>query len=157
MDNHSNHFKTIASLMQIRRLDVLDSLIPWVYKTYLSHGVGKRYFPVIFGLYRQAVGEGVFVSVTLAMMIHSHSKDSFVRYRALALDPIKFTFRGKTAHAAGAPWDGLNALNGLQLFFHAIDMLRQHVKPDVRIHGIVISGGTAPNIVPVTPGILQQQ
>jgi hypothetical protein len=31
--------------MQIRRLNVLDSLIPWVYKTYLSHGVGKRYFP----------------------------------------------------------------------------------------------------------------
>jgi methanogenic corrinoid protein MtbC1 len=57
MDNHSNHFKTITSLMQIRRLDVLDSLIPWVYKTYLSHGVGKRYFPVIFKLYRQAVEE----------------------------------------------------------------------------------------------------
>jgi len=92
--------------------------------------------------------KGVFDGVTLAMMIHSHSKDSFVRYRALALDPIEFTFRGKTAHAAGAPWDGLNALNGLQLFFHAIDMLRQHVKPDVRIHGIVTSGGTAPNIVP---------
>jgi amidohydrolase len=96
----------------------------------------------------QMAEEGVFDGVTLAMMIHSHSKDSFVRYRALALEPIKFTFRGKTAHAAGAPWDGLNALNGLQLFFHAIDMLRQHVKPDVRIHGIVISGGTAPNIVP---------
>lgn len=57
MDNHSNHFRTIASLMKIQRLDVLDSLIPWVYQTYFSHGVGKRYFPVIFGLYRQAVEE----------------------------------------------------------------------------------------------------
>lgn len=92
--------------------------------------------------------EGVFDGVSLAMMIHSHGKESFVRYRALALDPIKFTFRGKTAHAAGSPWEGLNALNGLQLFFHAIDMLRQHVQPDVRMHGIVTSGGTAPNIVP---------
>lgn len=94
------------------------------------------------------VEQGVFDGVSLAMMIHCNSRDSFVRYSCLALEPVRFTFRGKTAHAAGAPWEGLNALNGLQLLFHAVDMLRQHVKPDVRMHGIIREGGTAPNIVP---------
>ena len=94
------------------------------------------------------VEQGFFDGVSLAMMIHCNSRDSFVRYSSLALEPVRFTFIGKTAHAAGAPWEGLNALNGLQLLFHAVDLLRQHVKPDVRMHGIVSEGGTAPNIVP---------
>ena len=64
------------------------------------------------------------------------------------MDAIEFTFLGRTSHAAATPWQGKNALNGLQLFFHAIDMFRQHVKPDVRMHGIIHYGGAAPNIVP---------
>lgn len=92
--------------------------------------------------------QGIFEGVSLALMIHCNSRDNFVRYRSLALDPIKFTFHGKTAHAAGSPWDGLNALNAVQLLFHSIDMLRQHVKPEVRMHGVIKEGGTAPNIVP---------
>ena len=75
-------------------------------------------------------------------------RKTIVKYRSLAMDAIEFTFKGKTSHAAAAPWEGINALNGLQLFFQAIDMLRQHVKPDVRMHGIYYEGGTAPNIVP---------
>jgi len=94
------------------------------------------------------VEQGVFDEVDLALMIHCNSRDNFVRYRSLALDPLKFSFHGKTAHAAGAPWEGLNALNGVQLLFHSIDMLRQHVKPEVRMHGVIKEGGTAPNIVP---------
>ncbi|MDD2206005.1 MAG: M20 family metallopeptidase [Aminobacterium sp.] len=92
--------------------------------------------------------EGVFDSIDLAMMIHCNDVTSYVDYRSLAMDAIEFTFDGQTAHAAGAPWEGRNALNGVQLFFHAIDMLRQHVKPSVRMHGIVSHGGDAPNIVP---------
>lgn len=92
--------------------------------------------------------EGVFDGIDLALMIHCHDDKSFVRYRSLAMDAIQFEFSGKAAHAAGAPWDGLNALNGVQLLFHGIDMLRQHIKPEARMHGIVSQGGLAPNIVP---------
>ncbi len=92
--------------------------------------------------------KGVFDGCDFAIMIHSHCGKTIVKYRSLAMDAIEFTFKGKTSHAAAAPWEGINALNGLQLFFHAIDMMRQHVKPDVRMHGIYYEGGTAPNIVP---------
>jgi amidohydrolase len=92
--------------------------------------------------------KGVFDGLDLALMIHSCGGRTFVPYEALAMDAIEFTFHGKPAHAAGMPWEGRNALNGVQLLFHAIDMLRQHVKPDVRMHGYISSGGVAPNIVP---------
>jgi amidohydrolase len=91
---------------------------------------------------------GIFDDTDLAMMIHSGAGKSFVRYRCLAMDAIEFTFKGKAAHAAAMPWEGHNALNGVQLLFHAVDMLRQHVRPEVRMHGIVREGGAAPNIVP---------
>ena len=96
----------------------------------------------------EMAASGLFDDCDFAMMIHSNCGESIAAYRSLALSPWEFTFTGKTSHAASAPWEGRNALNGLQLFFHAIDMLRQHVKPDVRMHGIVSYGGAAPNIVP---------
>ncbi|MDO9508119.1 MAG: M20 family metallopeptidase [Thermovirgaceae bacterium] len=92
--------------------------------------------------------EGVFDGLDLALMLHSSGGISFIHYDCLAMDAIEFTYKGKTSHAAASPWAGRNALNGVQLLFHAIDMLRQHVIPDVRMHGIIPVGGEAPNIVP---------
>jgi len=91
---------------------------------------------------------GLFDDVDLALMIHSSNDDCRVRYRSLAMDGIEFRFAGRASHAAASPWEGRNALNGAQLFFHAIDMLRQHVRPEVRMHGIYVDGGKACNIVP---------
>ena len=92
--------------------------------------------------------KGVFDDMDLAMMVHCNDRDTYVSYSSLAMDALEFRYTGKPAHAAGEPWAGRNALNGLQLLFHAIDMLRQHVLPDVRMHGIVSEGGLAPNVVP---------
>ncbi|HCH10469.1 MAG TPA: amidohydrolase, partial [Dehalococcoidia bacterium] len=61
---------------------------------------------------------------------------------------VKFRFHGKAAHAAAMPHEGINALNGVIHLFGGIDSLRQHLKEDVRIHGIITDGGTAPNVVP---------
>ena len=93
---------------------------------------------------------GIFDDCDLALMIHCNAGESFVDYRSLAMDSVEFTFTGKPAHAAGSPWEGLNALNGVQLLFHGVDMLRQHVRPETRMHGIISAGGVAPNIVPET-------
>ncbi|MCD6182932.1 MAG: M20 family metallopeptidase, partial [Thermovirga sp.] len=92
--------------------------------------------------------DGVFDDLDMAMMIHSGGGISYVHYECLAMDALEFIFKGKTAHAAASPWEGKNALNGVQLMFHALDMLRQHVRPEIRMHGIIHEGGTAPNIVP---------
>jgi metal-dependent amidase/aminoacylase/carboxypeptidase family protein len=67
---------------------------------------------------------------------------------SLALNAIKFEYFGKPAHAAAIPEKGINALDGVILLYNGINALRQHVTSDVRIHGIISSGGAAPNIVP---------
>ena len=63
-----------------------------------------------------------------------------VRYR--------FEFYGKAAHAAAQPGAGINALNAVIHTFDGIDSMRQHLRSDTRIHGIITDGGTAPNVLP---------
>jgi amidohydrolase len=92
--------------------------------------------------------KGVFDDADFAMMAHASAGTLHPIYRSLALTPVVFSFKGLASHAASAPWEGFNALNALQLLFHALDMLRQHVRPETRIHGIITKGGEAPNIVP---------
>lgn len=91
--------------------------------------------------------KGVFDDYNLAIMIHLDNKNR-TNTKLMALEGLEFVFTGKASHAAAAPWEGRNALNGVQLMFHGLDMLRQHVKPDVRIHGIITDGGELCNIVP---------
>ncbi|MEM2961276.1 MAG: M20 family metallopeptidase [Candidatus Bathyarchaeia archaeon] len=90
---------------------------------------------------------GAFDGVDAAMMVHAADKN-VLRSSLLALDALQFDFKGKPAHASAAPHMGINALNAVLLTFRAIDALRQHVRSDVRIHGIITEGGKAPNIVP---------
>jgi metal-dependent amidase/aminoacylase/carboxypeptidase family protein len=68
----------------------------------------------------------------------------------LAIDGLEFSFRGKAAHAAAAPYEGINALDAVIMLFNSINALRQQLKQDVRIHGIVNKGGDAVNIIPET-------
>jgi len=68
--------------------------------------------------------------------------------RLLAMKRANFTFKGKSAHAAAAPHKGINALRGVMLTFNCVDQLREHLRQDVRIHGIVAKGGGPVNIVP---------
>jgi len=68
----------------------------------------------------------------------------------LAMKRATFVFKGKASHAAMAPHKGISALDAVILTFNATDMLREHVRQDVRIHGIIKKGGDAVNIVPET-------
>lgn len=91
--------------------------------------------------------QGIFNHLDVAMMVHPyycHQKSG----RSLAMDAIQFEFFGKSAHAAAAPHEGINALDGVLQTFNSINALRQHVKPDVRIHGVITEGGNAANVVP---------
>jgi amidohydrolase len=93
------------------------------------------------------VDAGLFEKVDAAMMIHPSSRNLLGRL-ALTAIPIGVEFFGMPAHAAGAPDYGVNALEALILTFNGIGALRQHLRDDARVHGIITHGGDAPNIVP---------
>src|SRR5258705_2840130 len=90
---------------------------------------------------------GVFKDVDVAMMIHGF--DRWILHQdLLGIVRVGFEFRGKAAHASADPWEGVNALDAVIQTFNNVSMLRQQIRPDARIHGIVTHGGAAPNIIP---------
>lgn len=91
--------------------------------------------------------KGIFEGIDAAMILHPEDK-TYESGDSLAMDALQFDFKGKTSHAASSPHEGINALDAVILTFNGINALRQHVTPDVRIHGIVKEGGKAANIVP---------
>jgi aminobenzoyl-glutamate utilization protein B len=60
----------------------------------------------------------------------------------------EFTFRGKAAHAAGAPWAGRSALDAVELMDAGWNMRREHLRPQHRVHYVITNGGDQPNVVP---------
>lgn len=99
------------------------------------------------GVKVQLAEYGAFNEVDIAMMVHPNPVTE-ASGSSLALDALKFQFRGKAAHAAQAPEKGINALDAVILMYNGINALRQHLPSDVKIHGIISHGGEAPNIVP---------
>jgi amidohydrolase len=90
---------------------------------------------------------GAFDGVDACVMFHPWAATQLVG-SDLAVAALDISFKGKAAHAAADPWRGRNALDGVLLTYTNINALRQHVKSDVRIHGIVTHGGDAANVVP---------
>jgi amidohydrolase len=90
---------------------------------------------------------GIFKDVDAAMMVHGF--DQWVGHMdLLGIVRVGFEFTGKAAHASADPWEGVNALDAVIQTFNNVSMLRQQIRPDARIHGIVTNGGAAPNIIP---------
>ncbi len=90
---------------------------------------------------------GYFDDVHAAMMVHPWPEER-LEAACLAVDHFDVTFTGREAHASAAPWEGVNALDALTVAQVAIGLLRQHLHPGDQIHGIVVEGGAAANIVP---------
>jgi aminobenzoyl-glutamate utilization protein B len=65
-----------------------------------------------------------------------------------AIVDLMVEFQGRTAHAAFDPWNGRSALDAAELFTHGVNMMREHVKPTVRMHYVIPDGGDVPNVVP---------
>ena len=93
------------------------------------------------------IDDGLFDGLDAALQYHPCDR-SHVECVALAAEDVEVTFRGRPAHAAADPWEGLNALDALVLLFQGIGLWRQQLRPEARVHGIVIEGGTASNIIP---------
>lgn len=88
-----------------------------------------------------------FDDVDIALMAHPASEYT-KSGTALALEPVQFEFFGKPSHAASAPEKGINALDAAIQTFNGVNALREHVRSDSRLHGVIIDGGRAANIVP---------
>ncbi len=93
------------------------------------------------------VVKGYFDDVDIALELHPGNINTLTP-KSLALDPVDIEFFGKAAHAGASPEKGINALDALILTYNGINALRQHLTSDVKIHGIILDGGTAPNTVP---------
>ena len=96
---------------------------------------------------------GIFSGVDAALGAHPGTSEAScptVEGSGLALACVlmRIAFHGQAAHAAADPHNGVNALNGVIELFNGINALRQHIKPDARIHGVITHGGDAPNVVP---------
>jgi amidohydrolase len=90
---------------------------------------------------------GVFDEMDVAMMVHPGGQNIPAKDM---LGRIKFRmeFTGRSAHASGSPDRGINALDAMVSAYSSINAIRQHLRPDGRIHGIITHGGDAPNIIP---------
>lgn len=101
-------------------------------------GAGKVYM----------VRGGLFEDVDVAIHWHPSDQNDAAPWSSLSNKSGKFRFQGVSAHAAGAPERGRSALDGVLAMAHMTEMLREHVPQETRIHYVITSGGSAPNVVP---------
>ncbi|MBI4011466.1 MAG: M20 family metallopeptidase [Candidatus Rokubacteria bacterium] len=90
---------------------------------------------------------GVFRGVDAALMVHPLSRTR-IHESLLGRSKLTVEFFGKPAHAAAYPDEGVNALDAMVLHLSGISAMRQQLRPQARVHGIVTHGGDAPNIIP---------
>lgn len=91
---------------------------------------------------------GCFKELDLALAWHPGRVNRASASRSCGCTGIKFHYTGVTAHAAFDPWNGRSALDAVSLLNTGTEYMREHIRPDVRIHYVITEGGVAPNIVP---------
>jgi aminobenzoyl-glutamate utilization protein B len=110
-----------------------------VYGTPAEEGGGGKVF---------MVRAGYMDDVDAVLTWHPASRNDASAESSLAIISAKFTFKGVSAHAAMAPWRGRSALDGVEAMNDMVNMMREHVEPDSRIHYAITNGSMAPNVVP---------
>jgi aminobenzoyl-glutamate utilization protein B len=101
-------------------------------------GAGKVYM----------VRAALFRDVDVVLQWHPGDANDASPASTLANKSAKFRFRGVSAHAAGAPERGRSALDGVEAMNHMVNLLREHVPQETRVHYVITRGGLAPNVVP---------
>ncbi len=94
------------------------------------------------------VREGLFKDVDVVLAWHPADETGADTQSSQAMVDFVVEFRGKASHAAFDPWNGRSALDGLEIFTHALNLMREHVRPSVRMHYVIQDGGDVPNVVP---------
>lgn len=94
------------------------------------------------------VREGLFNDLDVALHWHPGADNNANAGAALANKSAKFRFHGISAHAAGSPERGRSALDGVEALNYMVNMMREHIPQETRIHYVITDGGKAPNVVP---------
>ena len=94
------------------------------------------------------VREGVFNDVDAALHWHPNDTNNANAGSALANKSAKFRFYGVSSHAAIAPEKGRSALDGVEAMDMMVNMMREHIPSDAKVHYVITNGGKAPNVVP---------
>jgi aminobenzoyl-glutamate utilization protein B len=94
------------------------------------------------------VRAGLFNDVDVALHWHPGAQNAASAGAALANKSAKFRFHGISAHAAGSPEKGRSALDGVEAMDMMVNMMREHIPQEARIHYVITDGGKAPNVVP---------
>ncbi|MBI2958442.1 MAG: M20 family metallopeptidase [Chloroflexi bacterium] len=93
------------------------------------------------------IERGAFADLDAALIVHPGRRNAATE-KTLACVSLDVEFFGREAHASANPEQGLNALEAMVLSFNSINSLRQHIRRQSRVHGIITDGGKAANIVP---------
>lgn len=93
------------------------------------------------------VKAGVIDDIDIALMIHP-GNETYPTIDTLAVDVLDIKFYGKSAHASENADEALNALDAMISYFNGVAQLRQHIKKSQRVHGVILDGGKAANIIP---------
>ncbi len=94
------------------------------------------------------VREGLFKDLDVCLTWHPGDKTEVSVDGSQALVEFIVEFNGKTAHAAGDPWNGRSAVAALEFFTTGLNRMREFVRPTVRMHYAILNGGDVPNVVP---------
>jgi len=92
--------------------------------------------------------EGLFSDLDVCLDWHPATEIAANAQSSQAMVDFIVEFKGKAAHAAADPWNGRSAVDGLESFTQGVNMMREHVRPTVRMHYTIVSGGDVPNVVP---------
>ncbi|KAL1414889.1 hypothetical protein MTO96_007146 [Rhipicephalus appendiculatus] len=93
------------------------------------------------------IRKGALEGVDAALMAHPCPSD-MLKVDYSAAQQLKLHFKGKAAHAGATPWEGVNALDAAVAAYTNVSLLRQHLKPNTKIHGVITEGGKFPNVIP---------
>ncbi len=91
---------------------------------------------------------GVFDDLDAALEWHPSLETQVRNQPGRALNNFTVEFFGQAAHGAGDPWNGRSALDAVEMMNYGVNLMREHVRPEARIHYVIPSGGEAPNVVP---------
>jgi aminobenzoyl-glutamate utilization protein B len=132
---------SVASAIEVKKL-MESGAIKGTVKLYGTPaeegGSGKVYL----------VREGLFKDVDVVLHWHPGAENSVTMTKALANSSAKFRFNGLSAHASAAPEKGRSALDAVESMNYMVNMMREHIPSDARIHYVITNGGKAPNVVP---------
>ena len=121
---------------------MMDARVPGVIRVYGSAAEETQ------GANVYMARDGLFNDLDACLAWHPAPVAGTGQLRTAAADMVRISFRGRTAHAGVAPWEGRSALKAAEIFGIGIQFMREHIRPSARLHYVYTSAGQAPNVVP---------